>query len=34
MSYFDEKIMPLGEFVWGGEVPKSYMSGPYLQAPD
>ena len=31
---YDEKIMPLGEFVWGGEVPKSYMTGPYLQAPD
>jgi L-alanine-DL-glutamate epimerase-like enolase superfamily enzyme len=31
---YDEKIMPLGEFVWGGEVPKSYMAGPYLQAPD
>jgi L-alanine-DL-glutamate epimerase-like enolase superfamily enzyme len=31
---YDEKIMPLGEFVWGGEIPKSYMTGPYLQAPD
>lgn len=31
---YDEKIMPFGEFVWGGEVPKSYMTGPYLQAPD
>ncbi len=31
---YDEKIMPLGEFVWGGEVPKSYLTGPYLQAPD
>jgi hypothetical protein len=26
--------LPFGEFVWGGEVPKSYMTGPYLQAPD
>ena len=31
---YDEKLMPLGEFVWGGEVPKSYLTGPYLQAPD
>ena len=31
---YDEKIMPLGEFVWGGEIPKSYIDGPYLQAPD
>jgi L-alanine-DL-glutamate epimerase-like enolase superfamily enzyme len=31
---YDEKIMPMGEFVWGGEVRKSYMTGPYLQAPD
>ena len=31
---YDEKLMPLGEFVWGGEIPKSYMTGPYLQAPD
>ena len=31
---YDEKIMPLGEFVWGGEVPKSYLTGPHLQAPD
>ncbi len=31
---YDEKIMPFGEFVWGGEVPRSYMDGPYLRAPD
>ena len=31
---YDEKLMPLGEFVWGGEVPKSYLTGPFLQAPD
>jgi L-alanine-DL-glutamate epimerase-like enolase superfamily enzyme len=31
---YDEKTMPIGEFVWGGEIPKSYMDGPYLRAPD
>jgi L-alanine-DL-glutamate epimerase-like enolase superfamily enzyme len=31
---YEEETMPVGEFVWGSEVPKEYMDGPYLKAPD
>ena len=31
---FDEKVFPIAEFPMGEDVPKEYMSGPWLLAPD
>ena len=31
---YDEKVFPIAEFPMGEDVPKEFMSGPYLLAPD
>lgn len=31
---YDEKVFPIAEFPMGEDVPKEYMSGPWLLAPD